>query len=155
MRSEFQFFMTPDDESELVEVAQKMIDSIDRDSDIQWLFRVGDSPIQLLRSYIRNGELISGRISIATSGFGIDYKSGSDGESVYKRLRSWLKKTYSNGMTCRNVRIDNSRMDIRCFWVSPRVIRLIQADSSLTLKQVPKAPVVFELKNQEAEQAAT
>lgn len=145
--------MTAEDEQEFVGVAQEMADTVDRHSECEWFFRVGDCPIQLLRCRNQNGELISGRISIATSGFGINYESGSDGEAAYKRLRSWLKKTYSNELTCRNVRIANSQMDIKYFWVSPRVIELIEEDTSLTLKQIPNGPVVFELKKR-AEQVS-
>ena len=153
MRSEFQFFMTADDEDEFVSFAEKMSDSVDRDSDIQWFFLVGDCRIQLLRSRIQGGDLISGRISIATTGFGLSYDSGADGERVYKRLRSWLKKTYSNNMTCRNVNIENSIMEIRNFWMSPRVFQLLRDDPTVILKQSVGGFVVFEIRDQQAEQA--
>lgn len=153
MRSQFQFFMTTEDEPEFVSIAEEMSDDIYRRSNFLWFLRVGDCPIQLLRSRVQDGELISGRIAIATTGpKTTTYKSAIEGERAYKRLRNWMKKSYSNEMTCRNVRIENSETDIKTMWASQRVIELMQSDSPPALKQRPGGFVVFELRNR-AEQA--
>jgi hypothetical protein len=144
MRSEFQFFMTAEDEAEFVLFAEPLAERLERASDTQWFLRIGDCAVQFLRSRLHRGELISGRIALATSGFGLCCKAADECERLYKRLRSWLKKSYSNRMTCRNIRIKNSRMAIRTLWVSPRVLELLRHDPSITLKQIPEAFVVFE-----------
>jgi hypothetical protein len=154
MRSEFQFFMTAKDEAEFVSFAEYLADRVDRESDTQWFFWIGDCSVQFLRSRVRRRELISGRIALATSGFGLVFDSAADGERLYKRLRAWLKKSYNNELTCRNSRIDNSKMEIKNFWVSSRVIALLREEPDLSLKQIPESFVVFEPK-QEAQQAGS
>ena len=142
MRSQRQFFMTDEDESEFVSFAEEMVDEIDRQSDIQWFLCVGECRIQLLRSYVKNGALISGRISVVTTGLEPESKTG--GERAYNRLRSWLKKFYCNEVTCRNVNIDGSDTDMKTMWISPRIIKLYRDGSPPTLKQNPNGFVVFE-----------
>jgi len=151
MRSERQFFMTAEDESEFVSFAEKLVDEIDRQSDIQWFLCVGDCRIQLLRSYVKNGAIISGRISVVTTGLEPESKVG--GERVYNQLRSWLKKFYCNEMKCRNINIDGSDTDIKTMWTSPRILNLYRDGAPPTLKQNPNGFVVFEPRNQ-AEQGA-
>lgn len=151
MRSEFQFFMTAEDEAEFVSFAEELADRVDRESDTQWFFVIGDCSVQFLRSRIRRRELISGRIALATSGFGLAFDSAADGERLYKRLRAWLKKSYSNDLTCRNTRIENSKTEIKNFWVSGRVVAFLRQEPDLSLKQIPESFVVFEPK-QKAQQ---
>lgn len=142
--------MTSEDEAEFVSFAENLADRVDKESDVQWIFWIGDCPVQFMRSRIRRDELISGRIALATSGLALD--NAADGERLYRRLRGWLKKSYSNKMTCRNTRIENGKMEIKNFWMSSRVIALLHRELDLTLKQIPEGFVVFEPK-QEAEQA--
>ena len=144
MRSQFEFFMTGEDEKEFLSMAGGLTDSIDRQSDTQWHFLVGDCPIQFLRCELHSNEFISGRIAIATSGFGISWESGNAGEKAYKRMRNWLKKSYSNKMTCRNIHIESSTMELKNFWYSHRVADLHSRNPDLALKQVPGGYVVFE-----------
>ncbi|MEO5715526.1 MAG: hypothetical protein ABIT37_18755 [Luteolibacter sp.] len=140
--------MTAEDEAEFVSIAEDLADRVDRGSDAQWFFWIGDCSVQFQRSRIRRSELISGRIALATSGFGLAFDSAADGERLYTRLRGWLKKSYSNKLTCRNMRIENSKMEIKNFWVSQRVIALLHREPDLTLKQIPEAFVVFEPKQE-------
>lgn len=146
MRSEFQFFMTAEDEGEFVSFAKELSDRIEKGSDTEWFFWIGDCSVQFLRSRIRLSELISGRIALATSGFGLAFNSAADGERLYKHLRAWLRKSYSNELTCRNIRVENSKMEIKNFWVSSRVIALLRQEPGLSLKQIPGSFVVFEPK---------
>lgn len=139
--------MTEEDEVEFVTMSQDITDSVDKSSDIQWFFHVGDCRIQLLRCSSDESQLLAGRISIATTGFGASYKSSQEAEKVYKRMRNWLKKSYSNRMTCRNVGIEGSKTELKTFWASPRVIEKVNSNPELVLRQIHSAPVVFELKD--------
>ncbi len=142
MRSELQFFMFPKDEVEFIDTFLEFIDGIDEESEAQYFFTIGDCKIQLLRSRQKGNQLISGRISIATHGFELNYKSGKDAEKVYSKMRRWIKKSYHNNLTVENINIENSKQEINYFWISERVIK---GSKNLTLRQIPNSPVVFKI----------
>ncbi|WP_378181169.1 hypothetical protein [Aquimarina sp. SS2-1] len=145
MRSELQFFMIQADEEEFVSLFTNFVDRIDKESEWQWFFYVCDCPIQFLRSKKVDNQLLSGRISIATHGFGLQYEAAKSAEQLYSKMRRWVKKYYSNNLTVENVKSKNSKMNTSRFWVSKRVVTLKKTDKQLILRQIPNAPIVFEI----------
>ncbi len=148
MKSQFQFFMLENEEVEFVNFSLGLCDAIDQSSKSQWFFKVGDCQIQFLRPQKFENELISGRIAIQTTGYGFSFKAAESAENVYKKMRAWLKKRYSNKMTCKNINIEDSQMKLKYFWYSPGVERLVKENPMYSLKQIKGAPVVFEIENE-------
>jgi len=146
MRSALYFFMLENDENEFITNFEKECDFLDKSTNFQWFFNVGDCPIQYYRCKKFNNILTAGRISIATTGFDLNYKSSKLAEKKYNMMRRWIKNIYSNKMTSRNVNIENSTSIINDFWVSQTVINEIQ-NSSLILKQFKDGYVVFDIQN--------
>lgn len=66
------------------------------------LIHFDDVTIQYERSQLVGSTLTAGRIAIATTGLGGEkfYPQPSGAESVYKKLRTWLRKNYSNSLVC-------------------------------------------------------
>lgn len=147
MKSELQFFMSSADEDEFVSMAKELSDSINKESDSQWHFMVGDCPIQFLRSEQYGNELSAGRISIMTTGFYVHYRSSKSAESIYKKMRKWIKTRYSNDLVCRNINIKGSEMKVRYFWVGPYVKQAIEPNKPLVLTIFKNSPVVFEIQS--------
>lgn len=146
MRSQIQFFMTSEDEKELLEFAESKIDGIAKESDFQWHLKVGTYSIQLLRSERFDSNFTSGRIAIATPREEENRLEAQSAEIVFGQLRRWIKKQFTNSMTCRNVNIKGSEMAISNFWFSPRIEKLASEDVSIFLTQFRDGPVVFEIK---------
>ena len=145
MRSELHFFMVGEDEREFLGFAATLVDKVESSSEAQWFLIVEDCPIQFLRSKWLNGTLISGRIAIATHGFGVAYQGAEKAERVYKRLRSWIRKTYSNEVTCRNIYSPDSCARIKNFWLGPELLTQLRNNRKIVLKQIPDGFVVFEV----------
>lgn len=150
MRSEFQFLMSKEDEKLFLTFAESVCDGIEKESDYQWFFIVGDCRIQFLPSKKSEEEISIGRISLVTTGYGLNFVSSEAAENVYKRMRNWLKKTYTNNLIGRNITIEGSSTAYKYFWVGPGALELHKTKNIL-LKSLPSGPVVFEL-NESAQQ---
>jgi hypothetical protein len=145
MRSEFQFFMTAKDQEEFLEFAVLYIHKIDKTPKIYWKLFIGDCFIQFDPGRIHNGDLISGRIAIATHGLDNEpiCEHRAEAEKIYIKFRNWLKKTYTNKLTCRNIYRPESSQLSKHLWVGPDAEKWKQ-DNEGTLKQIPDGFVVFE-----------
>lgn len=141
LNAQIEFFMNLADESEFVAYAEPFADSIDRRSDIQWFLTVGEYQIQLLRSQSFEQVVVCGRISLRTVAGDIGAESV---ESLFNKLRRWLKKNYDNKLTVRNVNISNSTNVCRTHWVGPNLMLDLQQVDSPKLSQTRNAIVVFE-----------
>lgn len=145
MRSELQFFMVPKDQDAFLEFAEPHINEIDKSPGAYWKLVVGDCFIQFIPCCIHDGDLISGRIALATHGLDKEptCEDGLGAEKIYKKFRNWLKKRYSNKLTCRNIHIPDSSQDSKHLWVGPNVQKWKQNNNG-QLKQIPGGFVVFE-----------
>jgi hypothetical protein len=146
MRSEFQFFMAPQDQKDFLEFALPYIHEIDKSSKIYWKLFLEDCYIQFEPSRILDGNLISGRIAIATHGLDKEAtcKNPDDAEKVYRKYRNWLKKRYSNKLSCYNIHKPESKQESKHFWIGPNAVEWKQKNDGL-LKQFPNGFVVFEI----------
>lgn len=142
MRSKVQFFMFEQDEVEFINTFLAFTNGMDKASETQYFFLVGDCTIQLLRSKLEGNQLTSGSISIATHGFGLTFKAAKEAEKIYSKMRQWLKKNYHNNLTVENSTIENSQQAINYFWASQRVL---EGSKNLILRQIPNAPVIFKI----------
>ncbi|WP_321533036.1 hypothetical protein [uncultured Desulfuromonas sp.] len=145
MRSEFQFFMGNKDQDDFLEFAEAYVDEIDKSPKACWKLFIDDCYIQFIPSRIHDGDLISGRIAIATHGLDKEptCEKRAEAEKIYKKFRNWLKKTYTNKMTCRNIYRPESAQLSKHLWVGPDAKKWKQENEGC-LKQIPGGFVVFE-----------
>lgn len=146
MRSEFQFFMGVKDQTDFIKFADSYINEIDKSQKAYWKLIIDDCFIQFIPSRIQDGDLISGRIAIATHGLDNEppFENRAEAEKIYKILRNWLKKTYSNKLTCKNIHMPESSQLSRHMWIGPDAKKWKQ-DNEGCLKQIPGGFVIFEL----------
>ena len=142
MRSEFKFFMSEHDEAVFVAAFRDSVNSIEKQSNRQWLFCVGDCKIQFLRSYRSSTEISQGRIAIATHGSGVEFSAGSETERLFKRMRSRLKKEYTNRLCAQNVTIPQSSHPYRNVWLGPDALARVRT-GSIALISDPTSRIVW------------
>jgi len=150
MKSSLYFFMTHDDLTDFLSAfpADDFGVTRDENSNIQWFFRCGEESIQLLFSTQYDSILTEGRIAIRT-----DKRTNDDVsvcENTYKKMRSWIKKRYSNKTFCYNAKtqtrdIGETQLNNR-WWVSPAVEALSRS-GEIILKQSKNSFVVFEMQD--------
>ena len=134
--------MNADDEAKFVAFAEPFVDSVDRESEIQWFLCVDGCRIQLLRSKFHDNVLICGRIALRTDSGDPDSKRA---ETLFNKFRRWIKKTYDNQLTVRNVNIPNSTGECRTHWIGPDLLAQVRNSDAPTLGQNRNAIVVFEM----------
>ncbi|CAM3160138.1 hypothetical protein RAHE111665_17355 [Rariglobus hedericola] len=151
MRSEFQFLQSEDDEREFITTFSGQVNALETDSETQWFFRVGDCPIQFLRSRRWPNQIAVGRIAIATHGFGLSFASSDRAEAIFKQMRTWLKKRYTNKLTAENTKIPGSTTSYRNMWLGPDA-RTKYRSTQVTLRSMVSDCVVIK---EDAEPGAT
>lgn len=147
MRSEFQYFMNQDDHA----VFDDHLRSIDGVSIKQGKhfdeILLDDGFIQYERSLLEDGVLTSGRIAIASTDLDGAYNFSSHQivESLYKKLRNWLKKRSVNSLVCFNEKSENpTTQAAKNFWLGPGA-EVTLNDPAIKLKQFKSGNVVFKL----------
>jgi len=142
MRSEFQFFMSENDETEFVSSFASLADALKRESDTQWWFCIGDCRVQFLRSKLSDDQITLGRIAVATHGTGEACSRGPLVEGLFKKMRTWLKKRYTNRLMAENIEIPGSATSYRLFWLGPDAAAMFR-NGRVTLRSLFSGPVVF------------
>jgi len=141
LNSELQFFMNAEDEAKFVAFAEPFVESMDRESDNQWFLCVGGYRIQFLRSQLYQDVLIGGRIALRTKS---DDPNSRPIETLFNKFRRWIKKSYFNRMTVRNINIPQSTMKWRNHWIGPSLLSNLRNNGKPTLAGNRDAIVVFE-----------
>ncbi len=147
MRSEFQFFMVAKDQEDFFEFVDPFIDKIDKSLKSYWKLLIGDCYIQFIPCQIQDGDLIAGRIAIATHGLDkeLTCANGIEAEKIYKKSRNWLKKRYTNKLTCRNIHKPENRQVSKHLWIGANA-KIWKQNNKGLLKQIPGGFVVFEFR---------
>ena len=147
MRSEFQYFMSKDDHAAFDDHIRS-IDGVSIKSGKHFdeiLF--GDGFIQYERSFLENDVLTSGRIAIASTDLdgAYNFSSHQAVESLYKKLRSWLKKRSINSLVCYNEKSEEPTFQaVKNFWLVTGAETALK-ESTIKLKQFKSGNVVFKL----------
>ncbi|MFD2178573.1 hypothetical protein [Veronia pacifica] len=108
---------------------------------------MGDGFIQYERSRLEDGVLTSGRIAIASTDLdgAYNFSSRQAVESVYKKLRDWLKKRSVNALVCYNEKSENpATQSIKNFWLGAGAAATLN-NSAIKLKQFKSGNIVFKL----------
>ena len=108
MRSEIRFFMYPDDEGDILEFIRGLPNirvDLSR-GHVTYLHGPHALPedkdsVQFIRSDLQSDILTEGRFALATSGFGLEGTLPEhlvlQSEKLFKDLRSFIKRRYTNG----------------------------------------------------------
>ncbi len=134
--------MSADDEREFTAAFAGEADALKKESDIQWWFHVGDCRIQFLPSRRTRDQIALGRIALATHGSGESFSAAPQAEALFKRMRAWLKKRYSNRLIVENASIPGSATAYRTFWLGPDA-REQSRVGHVTLRSFLSLPVIF------------
>ncbi len=147
MRSEFQYFMNQEDHTAFDEhilsiegVSIKLGEHFDE-------VCLDDGFIQYERSQFINGVLTAGRIAIASTDLEgcSNISSHEEIESLYKKLRRWLKKKSHNKLVCYNEKLkEPTTQPIKNFWLAPSA-EVELKESGVKLKQFESGNVAFKL----------
>ncbi|GAA6186876.1 MULTISPECIES: hypothetical protein [Alteromonadaceae] len=147
MRSEFQYFMNQDDHA-IFDDHLRSIDgvSIKQGKGFDEIL-LDDGFIQYKRSLLEDGILTSGRIAIASTDLdgAYNFSSHQAVESLYKKLRKWLKNRSVNSLVCYNETSEKpAKQAVKTFWLGTGAEKAL-TDSAIKLKQFKMGKAVFEL----------
>ncbi|HWA88035.1 MAG TPA: hypothetical protein VG710_17535 [Opitutus sp.] len=134
--------MSEHDEAVFVDAFTSGADALKKESDRQWLFCVGDCEIQFARCWRSGGEVFLGRIAVATHGFGTESPQAPEAERMFKRMRSRLKKNYTNRLIAANITIPGSERPYRNVWLGPDARKRCQ-EGSIRLRSSPDSRVIW------------
>lgn len=147
MRSEFQYFMNQDDHTVFDEYLRSIHGvSIKQGKHFDEIL-LDDGFIQYERSFLEDRVLTSGRIAIASTDLdgAYNFSSHQAVESLYKKLRNWLKKRSVNSLVCFNEKSENpATQSVKSFWLGPGAEAILN-DPAIKLKQFKSGNVVFKL----------
>ena len=143
MNTSLQFFMTKVDEDEFVKAFKNADYDEIEESKWQIMYHCGDEHVQFLRSDQYEGLITEGRIAIKTN-----HKNDSSlrCDTLYKNMRNWIKKNYSNNLVLYNTKLQTRDEAVfeKNWWVSKEVKNLIK-DNDTILKPSKNSFVVYEI----------
>ncbi len=149
MRSECQFFMCAEDEAEFITHATT---SHPITYTCEGRIAAFDSPlgsIQFLRSYLHGSILTAGRIALATTGLSGECLfpgTAPELERIYRQLRRWLQKHYTNDLVAYSEAFPiGQRKVVRypSFWLGPHSRTWLLTHPGAVLRQFHTGAVVF------------
>jgi hypothetical protein len=149
MRSECKFFMASEDEVEFLAHASTAHPlAISGDGHISAL-TCSLGSIQFIRSQRFGGTLTAGRVALATTGLdgeSLFPASASELERIYRQLRRWLQKRYTNDLVAYSESLPpEQRKVVRypSFWLAPYARSCLLSHSDAVLRQFRIGAVLF------------
>jgi len=132
MESEIQFFMTPKDQQEFFEVAEKLLDRItdekQADGGTIYVFHIGGCVIKFTPSPTDGDILYTGKLTVNTGNIDEHCNEASRTQQVFKKLRNWLKKNYWSRLAYLNIKKKNKLTPSRAYWLGPDAKRWKEKD---------------------------
>ena len=144
MKAEIQFFAMPDDVETLLEQVKDKVDRIETNNSESCLL-IGDCNVIVTAGTLQADRLIVGSVAINT---GLADDACADQErakAIYRQLRKWLKKNYSNKLKTRMLEGKDKVSAARNHWLSPAAKEWSLADSKHQMKLYDTSPIVFEV----------
>lgn len=144
MKAELQFFAMPDDAEILLAVANDYVDSIElKDSSHRLV--IGDCEIIYTNTILQQKTLLVGSVAINTGTVDHACADQERAKKIYRNLRQWLKKNYSNKLSTYSLDGSEKIALARNHWISPAATKWKKQDSERLLKLYDTSPIVFEL----------
>ncbi len=119
MDAEIRFFMTPKDEVEFLEFANKHVDKIKQNANLTQQFILGDCELLYTPTVLEKNTMYSGVLEIRIESTDDACKNQLRANSTYKKLRNWLKKKYWSRLAYINKTKKDKLMPSRIHWLAP------------------------------------
>ena len=156
MRSQLQFFMFPEDETEFLDYATREVRlRLGGDGRITYSLEAHGGEIQFARSARFDLTLTEGGIALATTShegeYYISQQAAKKIEADYNRLRRWLKARYTNKLVSYAEYIpltERAPSPTRQHWLGPHAREWLRSNPDATLRQAKGYRVVFKLEEQ-------
>ena len=147
MKAEIQFFALPEDAESLLAFASKKVDNIVTDTDMKGNSHliIGDCEIIYTPGTIQDDILIVGSVSINTGSVDDTCEEQERAKAVYRHLRKWIKKNYSNKLNTYMLEGPRNDAAARNHWISPAAKKWVKQNASRQLKLYSTSPIVFEV----------
>jgi hypothetical protein len=144
MKAELQFFAMPDEKSEVLAFVEDKVDTI-QEMDNQRHLIIGDCKLVFTGSSIQEDMLIVGSIAINTGTVDDSCADQEKAKAVYRKIRNWFKKGYSNKLCTYSLEGDRDDGVARNHWISPAAIEWKKEDKSRLLKLYDTSPIAFDI----------
>jgi hypothetical protein len=143
MKAEIQFFSMPDDAGEILALVKNKIDTIEEGSRLL----IGDCEVNYTSGTIKNNLLLMGSLAINTGPVDNACADQERAKAVYRKIRKWLKKNYSNRLN--TYQLEGERKDAaeRNHWLSPAAAEWVKAADGRLLKITENSMTAFEIMN--------
>lgn len=147
MKAELQFFALPEDVEALLENVRDKVDSVDELDSQQGVMKlvIGECEIHLKASKVQEDMLLVGSVSINTGPVDDPCKDQERAKSVYRSLRKWVKKHYSNRLYSYYLEGDKREAAARNHWASPAALDWKSRVSERVFKLYDTSPIAFEI----------
>ena len=141
MKAELQFFAMPEDAEELLAFAKQKVDAIEDNMRLI----VGDCQLVYTAGIIQDDILLAGSLVINTGPVDDSCADQERAKAVYRDLRKWFKKNYSNKLNTYMLEGERSDSAARNHWISSTAKTWKQADGKRLLKLYDTSPVAFDI----------
>ena len=141
MKAELQFFAMPDDVEEILTLVQAKIDTVE----YKHRFIIGDCEVAYKAGIIKDHILLMGSVIIDTGSVGNSCAAQERAKSVYRTVRKWMKKHYSNQLNTYQLTGDRKDKAARNHWISPAAAAWKTSNENHLLKIIEHSPTAFEI----------
>ncbi len=141
MKAELQFFALPDDIDEMLAVVRDEVDAIEDGGRL----RIGECDIQLTAGAIQGDHLLVGSVAINTGPVDEPCKDQEKAKAVYRSIRKWIKKHYSNRLFSYQLEGNRKETAARNHWISPAAVAWKKEAPARLLKLYATSPLAFDI----------
>lgn len=144
MKAEIQLFMTATDSEEFMSLVDELVNSV-KEVDGSFLFMIGDCEIVYTPSVLSGFTLSAGSIAINSGGIDKGCKQRLKADGIFKKLRKWIKKNYTNRL-CTWTGGDTDKVSrVRDFWIGPDARQRKESDNELLLRLSLASSTFFDM----------
>lgn len=141
MKAELQFFAMPDDVEEILALVQSKIDAVE----YKHRFIIGDCEVAYKAGILQDNILLMGSVTINTGEVSNSCAAQERAKSVYRLVRKWMKKHYSNRLNTYQLTGDRKDKAARNHWISPAATLWKNADEKHELKIIENSSTAFDI----------
>ena len=144
MKAELQFFALPNDSDEVLATVKDTVDAIETQKGNTRII-VGDCELVYTPGALEGRLLIVGSLAINTGPVDDSCADQERAKKVYRHIRNWFKKNYSNKLYTYMLEGDKNETAARNHWISPSASAWVQEDKERQLKLYDTSPLVFDI----------
>ncbi|MEE9351384.1 MAG: hypothetical protein V3U78_03930 [Thiotrichaceae bacterium] len=145
MKAELQFFALPNDAEATLIFAKTKVDNIETNAENISHLIVGDCELIYTAGEVQDDLLIVGSLAINTGPVGDTCADQERAKAVYRDLRKWFKKNYSNKLNTYHLEGDRKDAAARNHWISPAAKVWKGEVSDRMMKLYDTSPVAFDV----------